>query len=299
MEARNVDLIRAGFGRHRCNRGWKANYEKADGRLIVEAHSAASIIGNRAFLKAGQSTLIRTHTPVTLILMASIRTARRLIFAAFALLACAALVSPIRAAKSRSQFITDFLRHYAPTDIASAPMMRPELVRTLSDAALAQTRQVTYYDPSYVKIPYPGGDVPINRGVCTDVIVRAYRKAGVDLQAEVHKDMESAFFAYPTIYGRRDTDTNIDHRRVPNLMVFFSRHGITLPISKQSRDYLPGDIVAWDLHDGITHIGLVVDRKNPDSPQWMVVHNIGDGPKTEDVLFDWRIIGHFRYMPAN
>jgi uncharacterized protein YijF (DUF1287 family) len=135
--------------------------------------------------------------------------------------------------------------------------------------------------------------VPSDTGVCTDEIIRIYRGLGIDLQKEVHEDMVSNFDAYP--HGRqRRPDKNIDHRRVPNLMVFFSRRGAKLPITRPEGDYSPGDIVAWDLGGGITHIGIVVDRKG-NSGRWMVVHNIGAGPRLEDVLFDWKIIGHYRY----
>ncbi|MBI3553715.1 MAG: DUF1287 domain-containing protein [Elusimicrobia bacterium] len=213
--------------------------------------------------------------------------------AAFSL--CVVLAIPSWAQQNRSRFISDFLDHYSPVDTASAPALDPALVRGLSQAALNQTKQPTTYDSSYTAIKYPGGDVPASRGVCTDVLVRAYRKTATDLQVDVHEDMKAAFAEYPRIYGRRNPDSNIDHRRVPNLMVFFRRRGTTLPISKRAEDYHPGDIVAWDLHGGVTHIGLVVDKKNPDGSRYLIVHNIGMGPKLEDVLFDWKIIGHFRY----
>jgi hypothetical protein len=196
------------------------------------------------------------------------------------------LASSAGAENPRSKFIKGFLSHYKPAESATA--LPPSLVKTLSDAALAQTKQPTTYDPDYRKISYPGGDVAKDRGVCSDVVVRAYRKAGVDLQVEVHEDMKNSFSSYPRIYGRDTPDSNIDHRRVPNLMVFFSRKGMVLPISKKPEDYSAGDIVAWDLHDGVTHVGLVVEGGK-------IVHNIGYGPKLEDVLFDWPIIGHFRY----
>jgi len=167
-------------------------------------------------------------------------------------------------------------------------------------AAVERTHHVVRYDPAYVRIPYPGGDVPSSTGVCTDEVIRAYRAVGVDLQKEVHQDM----LAHPDAYPRRwptlhrkdgGTDTNIDHRRVANLMVFFSRQGKSLPDSLDPRDYLPGDLVAWSLGGPITHIGIVVNQKSPDSGRWLIVHNIGQGPKMEDVLFAWKIIGHYRY----
>jgi uncharacterized protein YijF (DUF1287 family) len=207
------------------------------------------------------------------------------------LLLCAALAAPAFALDGRAKFIQEFLSRYEATN--AAPNRDASLVKTLSEAALAQTKQSTTYDPSYVKLAYPGGDVPLNRGVCTDVIVRAYRKAGIDLQVDVHEEMKAHFSDYPKIYGRKSPDPNIDHRRVPNLMVFFSRRGTILPITKTPESYSPGDIVAWDLGGGVTHIGLVADRMK--GKRYLVVHNIGQGPVLEDVLFDWRIIGHFRY----
>ena len=153
------------------------------------------------------------------------------------------------------------------------------------------------YDSAYVRIPYPGGDVPKDTGVCTDEVIRSYRAVGVDLQKEVHEDMERDFSAYPQ--QRRwllsHTDTNIDHRRVPNLMVFFSRKGESLAVSENPVDYSPGDIVAWDLGGGVPHIGIVVDEKSAQSGRHLIVHNIGQGPRREDVLFAWRITGHYRY----
>lgn len=171
-------------------------------------------------------------------------------------------------------------------------------VRILSDAAIEQTKRYTTYDPAYVKIAYPGGDIPINRGVCTDVLIRAYRNLGVDLQVDMHEDMKTAFSAYPKLWGRRKPDSNIDHRRVPNLLALFKRHGQALPLSQKASDYRPGDIVAWDLGGGVTHIGLVVDRKSKDGARCLIVHNIGQGPLLEDVLFDWKLIGHYRYKLA-
>lgn len=149
------------------------------------------------------------------------------------------------------------------------------------------------YVSDYVHIAYPSGDVPADTGVCTDEIIRIYRAVGIDLQKEVHEDMLRSFTAYPHKW-QRVPDTNIDHRRVPNLMVFFARYGTVLPMSRSVGDYSPGDLVAWDLGGGITHIGMVVDRKGT-SGRYMVMHNIGRGPQMEDVLFDWKIIGHYRY----
>lgn len=165
----------------------------------------------------------------------------------------------------------------------------------LSKAALELTGDQVVYDPSYFSISYPGGDVPSDRGVCSDVIIRAYRKLKIDLQREVHEDMKVNFREYPQSWGLRKPDPNIDHRRVPNLMMFFSRKGNVLPISSSSADYSPGDVVTWDLGRGVTHIGLVVDRRATDSNRFLIVHNIGNGQEVCDCLFKYRITGHYRY----
>ena len=172
---------------------------------------------------------------------------------------------------------------------------REQFVRQLVAAALERTRHPEVYDGSYRKIAYPGGDVPDDRGVCTDVIIRAYRGVGIDLQKEVHEDMAAHFLIYPKLWGLTRPDPNIDHRRVPNLMVFFKRKGEVLPITRNPDDYRPGDLVCWDLGRGITHIGMVVDRKSADGKRYLIVHNIGAGPRLEDILFGYTIIGHFHY----
>ena len=168
----------------------------------------------------------------------------------------------------------------------------------LSSAAIERTHHAVRYDPKYVRIPYPGGDVPADTGVCSDEVIRAYRALGIDLQKEVHEDISVNFSAYPN--QRRwllaHPDSNIDHRRVPNLMAFFSRKGTTLPNSTREGDYGPGELVTWDLGGGVPHIGIVVDRKSPASGRYMVVHNIGAGPRMEDVLFNWKVTGHYRYF---
>lgn len=165
----------------------------------------------------------------------------------------------------------------------------------LSDAALELTKQKVTYDPSYFSIGYPNGDVPAGKGVCTDVVIRAYRALNIDLQKEVHEDMKSHFGEYPNIWGMTTTDTNIDHRRVPNLMKFFERKGTVKPISQKAEDYQPGDIVCWNLGGAITHIGLVVNRKSIDKQRYLIVHNIGGGQVLADCLFDYKIIGHYSY----
>jgi len=177
-----------------------------------------------------------------------------------------------------------------------AQFSREEFTRRLVAAAIERTHHLVRYESEYVHIPYPGGDVPADTGVCTDEIIRAYRAVGVDLQKEVHEDMLRNFAAYPD--RRRwhlgHPDPNIDHRRVPNLTVFFQRKGESLPITNRAADYAPGDLVTWDLGRGIPHIGIVVDQKI--RGRYLVVHNIGEGPKMEDVLFNWKITGHYRYF---
>jgi len=165
----------------------------------------------------------------------------------------------------------------------------------LSDAALGLTKQKVVYDPAYFTISYPNGDVPADKGVCTDVVIRAYRKVGIDLQKEVHEDMTANFNKYPKKWGLKHSNTSIDHRRVPNLMVFFARHGKIKPITDKPDDYLPGDIVCWNLGGAITHIGLVVNKKSTDSKINLIVHNIGGGQVLADCLFEFKIIGHYRY----
>jgi uncharacterized protein YijF (DUF1287 family) len=165
----------------------------------------------------------------------------------------------------------------------------------LSAAALELTKVHVTYDPGYYRIPYPNGDIPENKGVCTDVIIRAYRKLGTDLQKEVHEDMRLNFSKYPRYWGLSKPDRNIDHRRVPNLMKFFSRYGTVKPITARAYDYLPGDLVCWNLGGGITHIGIVVNLKSPDGLRHMIVHNIGGGQVLADCLFQFRIIGHYYY----
>ena len=172
---------------------------------------------------------------------------------------------------------------------------REEFTRNLVAAAVARASVHVRYVPAYVRIPYPGGDVPADTGVCTDEIIRIYRAVGIDLQKEVHEDMVRDFGAYPRIWHRASPDSNIDHRRVPNLITFFERNGVVLPRSREARDYAPGDIVTWDLGAGQTHIGMVVDQKAFFSGRYKILHNIGRGPQIENVLFDWKITGHFRY----
>ncbi|MCG3159992.1 MAG: hypothetical protein JMDDDDMK_01024 [Acidobacteria bacterium] len=166
----------------------------------------------------------------------------------------------------------------------------------INAGAIEQTTQTTSYDASYVKLDYPNGDVPPNTGVCADVVVRAFRKAGVDLQKELHEDMKKNFSKYPQKWGARRPDTNIDHRRVPNLMTWFDRQGKTQPITKDAKNYLPGDVVAWELDNGLLHIGMVSKIRVEGADRYAIVHNIGIGARLEDVLFAWKVIGHYRYF---
>ena len=182
------------------------------------------------------------------------------------------------------------------------PVSREEFTKRLVAAAIERTHHSVRYVSEYIRLSYPDGDVPADTGVCTDEIIRSYRAVGVDLQKEVHEDMLQNFAAYPN--KRRwllsHPDSNIDHRRVPNLMVFFRRKGESLPITDRDADYAPGDLVTWNLGGDVPHIGIVVDQKSPASGRYMIVHNIGEGPKMEDVLFNWKITGHYRYFgPGN
>jgi uncharacterized protein YijF (DUF1287 family) len=167
-------------------------------------------------------------------------------------------------------------------------------VDSLTAAALERTRHDVRYDGAYRSIPYPGGDVPADIGVCTDVLIRSYRALGIDLQKEVHEDMATSFSVYPRRWGLSAPDPNIDHRRVPNLEVFFSRHGDRLPITNDPKDYQPGDLVSW-MVGPLPHIGIVVPIRSSDGKRFKIVHNIGRGPELEDMLFDHPIVGHFRY----
>ena len=178
---------------------------------------------------------------------------------------------------------------------ALAPNSSPVL-KTIIDGGVEQVGKTTSYDPSYQKIEYPNGDVPIETGVCSDVIVRAFRKGGIDLQKEVHEDMQSNFSAYSTRWGLKGPDANIDHRRVPNLKTFFTRKGKSLSANSDSEDFLPGDVVTWDLGTGTDHVGMVTNVWYKPSQHYLIVHNIGAGTRLEDVLFAWKITGHYRYF---
>ncbi|MDR1276902.1 MAG: DUF1287 domain-containing protein [Candidatus Accumulibacter sp.] len=153
------------------------------------------------------------------------------------------------------------------------------------------------YDPGYYSIPYPGGDVPNDRGVCTDVVIRAYRHIGIDFQQLIHKDMRNNFSAYPKLWRNKSTDTNIDHRRVPNIETFLNRAKASLPVSTRASDYHAGDLVTWRLPGGLPHIGIVSDRLALGSDRPLIIHNIGAGTAEDDILFAYPVNGHFRYFP--
>ncbi|MBN9303464.1 DUF1287 domain-containing protein [Dysgonomonas mossii] len=170
-----------------------------------------------------------------------------------------------------------------------------DFYKRLSNAAIELTKDKVVYDPGYYTIPYPNGDVPADKGVCTDVIIRAYRKLGIDLQQKIHEDMKANFSKYPKKWAMKSTDKNIDHRRVPNQATFFSRFGSVKKISDKAEDYIVGDIVTWDLGGGITHIGIVTDRMSADKKRPLIVHNIGQGQVLQDCLFSYKVTGHYTY----
>lgn len=180
--------------------------------------------------------------------------------------------------------------------LSSAQAITSEQNKKLVEYAANLPRAV-FYDSDYRKIDYPMGDVPAYKGVCSDVIIRSYRGIDIDLQKLLHEDIKAHFSAYPSkrMWGLNKPDTNIDHRRVPNLEVFFTRKGKVKPITKNAEDYVPGDIISWRLDNGRPHIGIVINKKSWDNQRYLVMHNIGFGQVAEDVLFSWRITGHFTY----
>ena len=167
----------------------------------------------------------------------------------------------------------------------------------LSNAAISIINPNIEYDPAYIAIKYPNGDVPANKGVCTDVIIRAYRKLNIDLQKEVHEEMVANFTKYPNLkkWGLKYTDKNIDHRRVPNLEVFFSKKGKTLAVTQNASDYKTGEIVTWMINDKLPHIGIITHLKSEDNKRNLIVHNVGGGQVLEDCLFNYTIVGHYKY----
>ena len=168
----------------------------------------------------------------------------------------------------------------------------------LSNAAISIIDSEVVYTPNYVPIKYPNGDVPSKTGVCSDVVIRAYRKLGIDLQKEVHEDMKANFSLYPNLkkWGMTKTDSNIDHRRVPNLEIFFERKGTKLVVSKNANDYKTGEIVTWMINNKLPHIGIITNRKSTDGKRNLIVHNVGNGQVLEDCLFSYTIVGHFKYV---
>lgn len=177
--------------------------------------------------------------------------------------------------------------------LASAGSASDAIVTAAQERTLANVR----YDPAYVSLKYPGGDVPADTGVCTDVVIRTYRAAfGFDFQKAIHEDMRANFSAYPKNWGLKRPDRNIDHRRVPNIETFLKRQGASVKITQNPEDYLPGDIVSWRLGGTLPHIGIVSSKKSA----WgtpLIIHNIGAGPVEDDLLFNTKINGHFRFVP--
>ena len=202
-----------------------------------------------------------------------------------AILLCLTLLIP--SCHANQEALTAAARSQLPDDDSFATR--------LCHAALNQTRLKVRYDASYVRIPYPGGDVPAETGVCTDVVIRALRTLGHDLQQLVHDDMRQAFNAYPKLWGLQQPDTNIDHRRVPNLQTFFRRRGAALPVSDRPTDYQPGDLITCTVADRLPHIAVVVPAPDGGPVPW-IVHNIGQGPKLENRLFEFPITGHYRWQ---
>jgi len=182
-----------------------------------------------------------------------------------------------------------------------APIALPASARTASDAIVTAAQERTLadvrYDPAYVSLKYPGGDVPADTGVCTDVVIRTFRAAfGFDFQKAIHEDMRANFSSYPKNWGLKRPDKNIDHRRVPNIERFLKRQGAAVKITKNPEDYQPGDIVSWRLGGTLPHIGIVSAKKSP----WgtpLIIHNVGAGPVEDDLLFNTKINGHFRFLP--
>ncbi|PIE46800.1 MAG: DUF1287 domain-containing protein [Gammaproteobacteria bacterium] len=194
--------------------------------------------------------------------------------------------------KRVTNFIGSLVDKATPKTLANIGVTEAEPAPPLVIAARKQIGVTTKYDPAYVSLKFPMGDVPMDRGVCTDVVVRAYRQQGKDLQVLVNSDMKQAWSKYPKIWGLKSTDKNIDHRRVPNLRTFFSRHGKSLGVSDNPADYKAGDLVTWDL-SGRPHIGIVSNRSKNSVP--FIIHNIGVGTQENDILFRFKITGHYRY----
>lgn len=189
-----------------------------------------------------------------------------------------------------------------PTEPTLPPKLRPkppEHIAKLINSVYEQTKITRSYDPAYVQLAYPNGDVDQTTGVCTDVVIRAFRAQGIDLQQKIHEDMRQAFKSYPKNWGLRKPDPNIDHRRVPNLMTYFARQGKSLKISAHPDHYQSGDLVVWELPSRQEHIGIVLAERSHDELRPLIGHNVGAGTKVEDVLLAWPIKGHYRFFEAN
>ncbi|CAH6660974.1 DUF1287 domain-containing protein [Pseudocitrobacter vendiensis] len=190
-------------------------------------------------------------------------------------------------------FAATFIHHSPPLDTKPITV-QPQTNAAIAQGAVQQIGKTLYYDAAYVRLAYPNGDIPLERGVCADVVIRALRTQQVDLQKLLHEDMLADFAAYPQNWKLKRPDSNIDHRRVPNLETWFQRHDKALSITDKYSDYQPGDVVSWRLNNGLAHIGVVsLNRAYDGTP--LMVHNIGAGAQEEDVLFSWRIVGHYRY----
>lgn len=194
-------------------------------------------------------------------------------------------------------FISCNQKEKSNTFSQTTPTAAKNFAEKLSNAAISIIDPSIDYDPAYFSIEYPNGDVPKNKGVCTDVIIRSYRKLGIDLQKEVHEDMIENFSKYPNLekWGMTKTDTNIDHRRVPNLEIFFERNGKKLSVTQDPKDYKTGEIVTWLINNKLPHIGIVTSKKSSDGKRNLIVHNVGNGQVLQDCLFEYKIVGHYRY----
>jgi uncharacterized protein len=182
------------------------------------------------------------------------------------------------------------------TEAATTAVGSP--AESLIASANRQVGVTTGYDPSYVRLAFPGGDVDISTGVCSDVIIRSYRGIGIDLQEQVNTDMRANFSKYPSNWGLSKPDPNIDHRRVPNLETFFKRKGASLPVTDQGADYQPGDVVTWRINNQLPHTGLVSSELVAGTDRFLIVHNVGQGTRKEDILFSWPITGHYRWLTS-
>ncbi len=196
-------------------------------------------------------------------------------------------VACAQSAKNDTTIVADLPEHKEKCAVQSS--------KKLVAAAISIIDEEVVYTPTYVVIPYPNGDVPAKTGVCTDVVIRAYRKIGIDLQEQLHNDMKANFNQYPKTWNMTSTDTNIDHRRVPNLEVFFARKGKKLAVTQNPDDYKPGEIVTWKINNKLPHIGIVTNQKSNDEKRPLIVHNVGAGQVLEDCLFKYQLVGHFEY----